>query len=159
MSKGNTEDDNNTENTDNNDVDTEKRELKRLIKIDKNVLKTLIIEWLALDEQIKTYKDSIKDMNEEKKQFETKILELMNTLKQDTILTDKGNIIKNVRESKTSLNPELIKTTLSDILKSPETAETYTNMILEKRQIKESVNLKRTDLNKKKVIKKKLDII
>ena len=62
----------------------------KVIKIDKNILKTLIIEWLALDDQIKTYKEFIKDKTDEKKQYEEQILELMKVLNQEIILTEKA---------------------------------------------------------------------
>ena len=133
-----------------------KEQAKTVYKIDKNTLKTLIIEWLSLDDQIKKYKDAIKDMGEEKKQFEAQILELMNLLEQDTIITDKGNISRNVKVSKGSLTPELIKTTLTDILKCSETADIYTNQIVEKRQTKENVSLKRENFEKKKKARKPL---
>jgi hypothetical protein len=122
----------------------------KTIKIDKNVLKTLIIEWLALDDQIKTYKEYIKDKSDEKKQYEEQILELMKVLDQEIILTDKGNITRNVRESKSPLTPELIKTTLTDLLKCSNTADTYTNNIMDKRTKKETVSLKRKEINEKK---------
>ena len=120
------------------------------IKIDKNVLKTLIIEWLALDDQIKAYKDHIKDKSDEKKQYEEQILQLMKVLGQEIILTDKGNIIRNVKESKSPLTPELIKNTLTDLLKCSTTADTYTNNILDKRTKKEIVALKRKEIKEKK---------
>jgi len=120
------------------------------IKIDKKVLKTLIIEWLALDDQIKAYKDHIKDKSDEKKQYEEQILQLMKVLNQEIILTDKGNIIRNVKESKSPLTPELIKNTLTDLLKCSTTADTYTTNILDKRTKKETVALKRKDIRDKK---------
>jgi hypothetical protein len=122
----------------------------KVIKIDKNMLKTLIIEWLALDDQIKTYKEYIKDKSDEKKQYEEQILELMKVLNQEIILTDKGNITRNVKESKSPLTPELIKNTLTDLLKCVTTADTYTNNIMEKRTKKETVSLRRKDINEKK---------
>ena len=120
------------------------------IKIDRNVLKTLIIEWLALDDQIKAYKEHIKDKSDEKKQYEEQILQLMKVLNQEIILTDKGNIIRNVKESKSPLTPELIKNTLTDLLKCSNTADTYTNNILDKRTKKEIVALKRKEIKEKK---------
>lgn len=128
----------------------------KVIKIDKNILKTLIIEWLALDDQIKTYKEFIKDKTDEKKQYEEQILELMKVLNQEIILTDKGNITRNVKESKSPLTPELIKNTLTDLLKCSNTADTYTNNIMEKRTKKETISLKRKDIrDKKKKVKNK----
>lgn len=130
-------------NTDDSEVE------KKVIYVDKALLKTLIIEWLALDDKIRSIKEIMKDKNEEKKQYETQILELMNVLNQEIILTDKGNIVKNKKESKGSLSPELVKMTLTEILKCEETAETYTNLILERRKGKEMVSLKR-ELNENK---------
>jgi hypothetical protein len=74
----------------------------------------------------------------------------MKLLNQEIILTDKGNITRNVRESKSPLTPELIKNTLTDLLKCGTTADTYTNNIMEKRTKKETVTLKRKDIVEKK---------
>jgi hypothetical protein len=116
---------------------------KKVIKINKEMLKTLIIEYLSLDDQIKSFKETIKDKTEEKKQYENQILELMGALKQDVILTDKGNLERVVKESKGPLTPDLIKTALTEILKCSETASTYTEVIIEKRPTKELISLKR----------------
>lgn len=148
MSKKNKSNQSNQSNQSTNDDAPQK-----MIHIDKEILKTLIVEWLALDDQIKSFRDTIKDITEEKKQYETQLLDLMSVLNQEIILTDKGNITRNVKESKGALTPELIKTTLTDILKCSETADTYTNHIMDKRLIKESVNLKRQNLDDKKKTK------
>ena len=124
-------------------------EPKRVCQIDKNILKTLIIEWLSLDDQIKSYNEIVKDLKEEKKQFETQILDLMGALKQEIILTDKGNLTRTVKESKEPLTPDLIKATLSEILKCTQTADTYTTQIMDKRKVKEVINLKRKDADDK----------
>lgn len=129
---------------------------QRVITIDKEQLKTLIVEWLSLDDIIKAHREIIKDKTEEKKQYEEQILELMTVLEQETIVTEKGNLKKNVKSSKGPLTPELIKTTLTDILKCSSTAEIYTNSIIDKRSKKEIVSLKRNEINNKKGQKKKL---
>lgn len=147
---------NNTNNANNNlDINTETSQTSqnsqvKICKVDKNMLKTLIIEWLALDDQLAAYRDAVKDITEEKKQYETQILQLMTALKQEVILTDKGNLTKNVKETKESLTPELIKKTLGNILKCTQTAETYTNEIMESRTAKEKVSLKRKEIRTKK---------
>jgi len=126
---------------------------KKVITINKEMLKTLIIEYLTLDDLIRSYKETIKDKTEEKKQFESQILELMGALKQDVILTDKGNLERSVKESKGPLTPELIKTTLTEILKCSETASTYTEAINDKRPTKELVALKRKNVGDTKKTK------
>jgi hypothetical protein len=136
-------------NSNSNSIDEVDDEPKIICQIDKNTLKTLIIEWLSLDDQIKSYNDIIKDLKEEKKQFESQILDVMGALNQEIILTDKGNLTKTIKESKEALTPDLIKSTLTEILKCTETADTYTNQIMEKRKVKETINLKRKDVNAK----------
>lgn len=123
---------------------------QRVITIDKEQLKTLIIEWLTLDDIIKAHREIIKDKSEEKKQYEDQILELMTALEQETIITEKGNLKRNVKSSKGPITPDLIKSTLTDILKCSTTADTYTNSIIDKRAIKETVSLKRNVINNKK---------
>jgi uncharacterized membrane-anchored protein YhcB (DUF1043 family) len=53
-----------------NILDQSQESIKKVCQIDKNMLKTLIVEWLSLDDQLKSYREIIKDMTEEKKQFE-----------------------------------------------------------------------------------------
>jgi len=117
-------------------------------KIDQKTLKSVIIEWISLDDQIKVYRETIKDLLDEKNQYEKQILDLMIIIKQDNIQTDKGKIEKNIKKSKTQLTPEIIKLTLTDLLKCQHTAEVYTNKILDQRLDKETISLKR---NKKSI--------
>ena len=135
----------------------ETKQNKKVIHIDKEILKALIIEWLSIDDQIKSYRDTIRDLADEKKQYESQLLELMDALKQDKILSDRGCINRAVKKSSSPLTPELIKTTLTEILKCSHTADTYTNHIMEKRLVKETVNLKREVIkgNKNNNIKNK----
>jgi hypothetical protein len=125
---------------------------KKEIRVDRDMVRTLITEWLALDDQIKFCKETIKDKGDEKKQYEDKILELMDVLHQDVIITKKGNISKNVKQSKSPLTSDLIKATLFDILKDQGTAEEYTNRIIERRTMKENVSLKREKFEVKKKV-------
>ena len=86
---------------------------------------------------------------DEKNQYEKQILDLMNTLNQNKIVTDKGNIERNIKLTKTQLTPEIIKITLTDLLNCQSTADSYTNQILDRRQMKEIISLKRNKVNKK----------
>jgi len=123
---------------------------QKIYHVNKNTLKSFILEWLSLDDQIKLIRNKLKEISDEKKQYESQILELMLVLNQDTIQTDKGKIEKNVKRTKMSLTPELIKNTLSDLLKCNQTADLYTNNILDKRQQKELITLKRNKPKKEK---------
>ncbi len=126
----------------NKNVD-ESKQNKKTIHIDKDVLMALIVEWIALDDQIRSYRETVKELSDEKKQYESQLLELMTTLKQEKILTDNGCINRTVKKSSSPLTSDLIKTTLAEILKCSQTADTYTNHIMEKRTVKETFNLRR----------------
>lgn len=135
---------------------TEKKEDLNIIsieQIDEN-LKILILSWIAKDEEIKEINENLKEMKDDKKQFENYILEYLeknNSIKNNTVITTKkGNIIKNVKDSKSAITPDLIQKTLTEILNDKDKAFIYTNEISNKRAVKQNINLKRIIEKKKK---------
>ena len=62
-------------------------------------LKEMIINWLALDDKIKEISATVKDMNLEKKQFESYILDYMTKLNKPAIDTTSGKLIKEEKKS------------------------------------------------------------
>ena len=66
-------------------------------EIDPN-LKDMILSWMALDDKISQLNLKIKEIKDEKKQFENYILELMTQAKENVITTNKGVIYKNTKE-------------------------------------------------------------
>jgi len=58
-------------------------------------LKEMIINWLSLDDKIKEVSATVKDLNLEKKQFESYILDYMTKLNKPIIDTSSGKLIKN----------------------------------------------------------------
>ncbi len=119
--------------------------------------KDMIFSWVALDEKIKEINNDLKDIKDEKKQFENYILEYMEKQRDDVIMTNKGAITRNVKDSKSAITPEIIQETLSKILKDKDTAYVCTNEILSRRTIKQSSNLKRQKIktNNNKIKKNK----
>ena len=105
-------------------------------------MKEIILSWIALDEKINELNIELKDLKEEKKQFENYIIDNMKNTKENIILTNKGSIIRNTRENKTSITSELIQSTLSKILKDESKASLLTSEIESKRQFKQSISLK-----------------
>jgi len=61
----------NKKNSNSNSIEDSDDGPKIICQIDKNTLKTLIIEWLSLDDQIKSYNDIIKDLKEEVRQLKS----------------------------------------------------------------------------------------
>jgi hypothetical protein len=134
----------------------DERNLKKTNITDINEdFKDMILTWLALDEKIKEINGELKEFKDEKKQFETYILEYMEKQKDDVILTTKGAITRNTKESKSAITPEIIQETLTKILNNKDTAYVYTNEILAKRTIKQTTNLKRQTIKPQKNNKQK----
>jgi len=121
--------------------------------------KDMILTWLALDEKIKEINEELKEYKDEKKQFESYILEYMEKQKDDVIVTNKGAITRNVKESKSAITPEIIQETLTKILNNKDTAYVCTTEILSKRTIKQSTNLKRQVIKSQKPQKTKNNFI
>ena len=117
--------------------------------------KDMILSWLALDEKIKEINNELKEFKDEKKQFESYILDYMEKQKDDVILTTKGAISRNVKESKSPITPEIIQETLNKILNNKDTAYVCTNEIMSRRTIKQSTNLKRQTIKPQKNNKQK----
>ena len=111
-------------------------------EIDPN-LKDMILSWMALDDKISQLNLKIKEIKDEKKQFENYILELMTQAKENVITTNKGVIYKNTKESKGQITQDIIQDTLVKILKDNDTAFICTNEIMTKRPIKKNINLKK----------------
>lgn len=84
----------------------------------------------------------LKDLKDEKKQFENYIIDNMKNIKENIILTNKGSIIRNTRESKTSITSDLIQNTLSKILRDESKASLLTSEIESKRPLKQLTSLK-----------------
>ena len=134
----------------------DERNLKKTNITDINEdFKDMILTWLALDEKIKEINGELKEFKDEKKQFETYILEYMEKQQDDVILTTKGAITRNTKESKSAITPEIIQETLTKILNNKDTAYVYTNEILAKRTIKQTTNLKRQTIKPQKNNKQK----
>ena len=117
--------------------------------------KDMILSWLALDEKIKEINNELKEFKDEKKQFESYILEYMEKQKDDVIMTNKGAITRNIKESKSAITPEIIQETLTKILNNKDTAYVCTNEIMSRRTIKQSTNLKRQTIKPQKNNKQK----
>ncbi len=118
-------------------------------------LKEMIINWLALDDKIKEISNSVKDLNTEKKQFESYILDYMTKLKKETIDTTSGKLIKDEKKTKKSLKEDIVATALTEITGDKHKAAEFTKYIFDKRPEVENVKLKRMKVPTKKAITKK----
>jgi hypothetical protein len=109
-------------------------------------LKEMIINWLALDDKIKEISATVKDMNLEKKQFESYILDYMTKLNKPTIDTTSGKLIKDEKKTKKGLKEDMVATALTEITGDKLRAAEFTKYIFDKRPEVDNIKLKRMKL-------------
>ena len=109
-------------------------------------LKEMIINWLSLDDKIKEISTTVKDLNTEKKQFESYILDYMTKLNKPTIDTTSGKLIKDEKKTKKGLKEDIVTSALAEITGDKVKAAEFTKYIFDKRPEVESIKLKRMKL-------------
>lgn len=119
-------------------------------EIDEKKFKEIVIAWVALDDQLRKLSEKMRDIRNEKKQFEEYIIEFMEKCDEDTVTLHNGLLKKNVSQTKGSLKEDIIQDALKEILKDGDKAYEMTQHILEKRPLTERVSLKRTIKKEKK---------
>jgi hypothetical protein len=109
-------------------------------------LKEMIINWLSLDDKIKEISTAVKDLNNEKKQFESYILDYMTKLNKPVIDTTSGKLIKDEKKTKKGLKEDIVTSALAEITGDKVKAAEFTKYIFDKRPEVDSIKLKRMKL-------------
>ena len=115
----------------------------------KKKFKNIVIAWVQLDDKIKTINSELKNMKDEKKQYEDFILDFMEKYNENMITLSNGILKKNVSQTKQSINEEMINEAIEVFTKDAEQAYTITQKIIQKRQVNEKISLKRQVIKKK----------
>lgn len=115
--------------------------------------KEVVVNWVKIDDDIRSLNQKIKDLKDEKKEFEVFILEYMNTINENVINISDGKLRLNRSKTKAPLKEENIQSALLDITKDSNKALELTKYIFQSRPLTERVNLKRTKNRIKKVKK------
>ena len=93
----------------------------------------VVKSWVTIDDEIRKKTAEIKELKDERKEFETFILEYMDS-----------KLRKNKSNTKGGLKQESIQSTLLDITQDTNKAMEMTKRIMDDRPMTERVNLKRT---------------
>jgi len=118
----------------------------------------VVKNWVKLDDEIRDYNDKVKELKNERKEYEEYILEYMDKINENVINITGGKIRRNKSQTKTPLKEESIKTAIYEITKDNTKSEQMTKYIMENRPSVERVNLKRTRLRKSRKKKDNTDI-
>ena len=120
-------------------------------KVSTEDFQKLVKEWIKIDDKIRETNNIVKEMKTEKKQIEEFVLKFIEDTDKDmTINLGSGYMKRSVEHRKGAINRNLIYTTLFEIVKDVKKAEDMTETILDKREVKEVVSIKRVIPKKKK---------
>lgn len=122
-------------------------------EIDEKKFKEIVIAWVALDDQLRKLSEKMRDIRNEKKQFEEYILEFMEKCEEDTVTLHNGLLKRNVAQAKGSLKEDIIQEAIKELTKDNDKAYEMTQFIMGKRPVNERISLKRT-VKKEKQTKK-----
>jgi len=123
------------------EVEVSEEELKKKFK-------NIVISWVHLDDKIKIINSELKNMKDEKKQYEEFILSFMEKYNENMITLSNGILKKSVSQTKQSIKEEMIQEVIEEFTKDMEQAYSITQKIIQKREVNEKVTLKRQN-NKK----------
>jgi hypothetical protein len=105
--------------------------------------KEMIKSWLDADEKINSFTKALKDLKDEKKQYENYIIEYMEENNNSEITITDGKLKKTLQKSKAGFNEKVIISALSEITKDEIKAKDITKVISQKRETKEKTFLKK----------------
>lgn len=108
-----------------------------------NDFKNKIVRWVKLDDDLRKIRETIKEINDEKKQSEEYILSYLDNIGQSEIAIDNGKLTKQVSKSQAPLKKENIQKALNDIVKDDNKASIMADHILKSRETKEKISLRR----------------
>ena len=103
----------------------------------------MVKSWIETEDKINTLMKSLKDLRDEKKQFENFIIEYMEEHDVSDVTITEGRVRKNVLKTKGGFNEKVILEGLAEITKDDTKAKDITKVIAQKRETKEKKFLKK----------------
>ena len=136
----------------NNENENENENEELQAKINEEFVE-MVKNWVKIDDTVREYNNKIKDLKNEKKEYEEFILEYMDKIDEKVIDITGGKLRRNTSKSRGPLKQEMIQSALYDITNDSVKSLEMTKIILDKRPMTERVNLKRTRQRKAKTQK------
>lgn len=108
-----------------------------------------VLTWVNIDDSIRTVRAKVKELTQEKKAFEEKILTYLSQVEEESIVIKDGKLSKNVSKTKAPLKKETIYQSLVQLVGDATKANAMTEHIINSRPDIQRVNLKRTKIKAK----------
>ena len=115
-----------------------------------NTFRNNVLKWVDIDDKIKSVRTKVKELTNEKKQFEEYILNYLSQVEEESIVIKDGKLSKNVSKSKAPLKKESIYKALVELVGDANKATSMTEHIINSRPDVQRINLKRTQIRGKK---------
>lgn len=142
------------------EVNVKNNEGKELTEEDLNDIQQLVNLWYLKDKEYNTAAKQAKEINDEKKQVEQLIIEIMDVTEKNEVAGDNGTVIKDISLTKRKVNDDDIIKILSKVCSDEKKILKLTEELFEELDEKENVKLKKKkDAKNKKEIKKNNKII
>ncbi len=108
-----------------------------------------VLEWIKIDDNIKSIRSAVKELTTEKKEYEEKILSYLTEVEEESVAIKDGILSKNVSKTKAPLKKETIYNSLVELVGDANKATTMTEHIINSRPDVQRTNLKRTKIKAK----------
>lgn len=129
--------------------DSENEEKKQV----SNKFVNSIKNWVTIDDKIRKLSEDIKNLKNDKKEYEKLVLDELDKMQEKVISISDGKIRKNITKSQAPLKKENIQKTIFDFTKDEKKTHDMIDDMMKSRQVVEKINLKRIK-NRESVIKK-----
>jgi hypothetical protein len=110
-------------------------------------LKESIKEWIGIDNEMKVLQAELKLRRQKKKQLSDGLIDVLKKTGIDGWDTKEGKLEYCVTKTKTTINKEHIRNSLSKFIQDEEQIDAMTTFIYESRGIKEKESIKRKPTN------------
>jgi hypothetical protein len=103
-----------------------------------------IKSWVAIDDKIRKLNEEIKTLKNEKKEYETDILQGFDKMDENVVAISDGKLKKNVSKAQTPLKKDIIHKSIFEFLKDEKKTLDILEHMNSSRPTVERINLKRT---------------
>lgn len=109
-----------------------------------------VLRWVEIDDDIRSIRAKVKELNDEKKQYEENIISYLNKVDEESIVIKDGKLSKSVSKSQAPLKKENIHKSITELVGDSTKAMAITEHILNNRETTQKIRLSRTKNREKK---------
>jgi hypothetical protein len=113
-----------------------------------------VLRWVEIDDDIRSIRAKVKELNDEKKQFEEQIISYLTKVDEESIIIKDGKLSKSVSKSQAPLKKETIHKSLVELVGDSTKAMAMTEHIINSRETTQKIRLSRTKTREGKSKKK-----